>query len=322
MKGIAHFSIGVAVASCFPSVVRAGADGNPLGFLLGGIFGLLPDTIDFKFTRYFYRHDLEVVPDPLRPNARMTADAVALAINRAYETGRAVRIKLAPVRLAADAWRRYEVEFDVPARKVNVRFGPAVDTSGNELSERWGGAATEAEAALTAPIKIEYFARLTIDAFDGPVLTMEPQSDGRIAVKFIPWHRTWSHSLITSFLAGLATTWWLGPIYGAVVGGAHAAHVLTDQIGYLGSSLFYPFQRERVSGWRLAASSGAAVNLVAVWSASLLIFWNLCRNMNPAPAGWTGARLALYGLMIPALLLAALTRRRLRAHRRRVADGR
>ena len=30
-----------AAASCFPGAVRAGAEGNPLYFILGGLFGLL-----------------------------------------------------------------------------------------------------------------------------------------------------------------------------------------------------------------------------------------------------------------------------------------
>ena len=90
MKGIVHFAVGVTVASCFPEVVRAGANGNPLYFILGGIFGILPDTIDFKFCRFFYRHDIEVTPDPNKPDPQVIADAVALAVNRAYETRKPV----------------------------------------------------------------------------------------------------------------------------------------------------------------------------------------------------------------------------------------
>ena len=63
MKGIAHFSLGIAAASCFPAAVQAGAEGNPLYFILGGIFGLLPDTLDFKFYRFIYSHDVEITPD-------------------------------------------------------------------------------------------------------------------------------------------------------------------------------------------------------------------------------------------------------------------
>ena len=57
MKGIAHFVTGVALATFFPEVVQAGAQGSlPM---LGGIAGILPDTLDFKFARYFDRIELK-----------------------------------------------------------------------------------------------------------------------------------------------------------------------------------------------------------------------------------------------------------------------
>ena len=71
MKGITHFAAGVAVASCFPQAVQAGTEGSPLYFILGGAAGLIADTLDFKFFRFVYRHDLEVIPDPLRPDPQM-----------------------------------------------------------------------------------------------------------------------------------------------------------------------------------------------------------------------------------------------------------
>ena len=54
MKGIAHFITGVAIATMFPEVVEQAAGGSLLP-VLGGIAGILPDTIDFRFTRYLYR---------------------------------------------------------------------------------------------------------------------------------------------------------------------------------------------------------------------------------------------------------------------------
>jgi hypothetical protein len=52
MKGISHFITGVALATFFPEVAQAGAHGSLLP-MLGGIGGILPDTLDFKFARYF-----------------------------------------------------------------------------------------------------------------------------------------------------------------------------------------------------------------------------------------------------------------------------
>ena len=54
MKGIAHFITGVALATFFPEVVQSGAQGSLLP-MLGGIAGILPDTLDFKFARYLKR---------------------------------------------------------------------------------------------------------------------------------------------------------------------------------------------------------------------------------------------------------------------------
>ena len=54
MKGISHFITGVALATFFPEVVQAGAQGSLLP-MLGGIGGILPDTLDFKFARYLKR---------------------------------------------------------------------------------------------------------------------------------------------------------------------------------------------------------------------------------------------------------------------------
>ena len=65
MKGIAHFVGGIAVASAFPSAVKAAEMGSGIYLLAGGVFGLLPDTLDFKIGRYFCGFDIEVAPDSI-----------------------------------------------------------------------------------------------------------------------------------------------------------------------------------------------------------------------------------------------------------------
>ena len=62
MKGISHFLAGVAAATFVPGVVESAAQGSYL-IVLGGFFGLLPDTLDFKFARYF-EHHVNIDPDP------------------------------------------------------------------------------------------------------------------------------------------------------------------------------------------------------------------------------------------------------------------
>ncbi|MFL7791247.1 MAG: hypothetical protein AB8I69_03830 [Anaerolineae bacterium] len=56
MKGITHFITGVAIATFFPEVVQQAVGGSLLP-MPGGIAGILPDTLDFKFARYLFSSD-------------------------------------------------------------------------------------------------------------------------------------------------------------------------------------------------------------------------------------------------------------------------
>ena len=66
MKGLTHFMTGVCVATFFPWVVAAAYDPDlimlTLLIPLGGLFGYLPDFLDFKFTRYTERSDFVTNP--------------------------------------------------------------------------------------------------------------------------------------------------------------------------------------------------------------------------------------------------------------------
>lgn len=310
MKGIAHFIAGIAVASCVPEAVRAASAGDPTYFILGGVFGLLPDTIDFKFSRYFYHHDIEVTPDPIAPDAQYIADQVAEAINQAHRGGQSVRVKLNTVPVGLDQWRQYEVAFDVAARTVAVRYGPLVDTGQNVVPGSKPPPLAEAVAPVDCEVRIDYLASTKVDIFDGPVFSMDPTADGRVSPGFIPWHRAWSHSLVIGLLFGLAggVLWDLWAT--AVIMGATAMHALFDQLGYMGSALFYPFHARRLSGMRLMHSGEALANLTAVWCCCLVIFWNLWRAVpGGIPAHGTRA-LIVYGLVVPGLVIALYRRLR------------
>ena len=309
MKGIAHFAAGVAVASCFPGAVAAAESGNPLYFVLGGIFGLLPDTIDFRFSRFFYRHDMEVAPDPLKPEPQMVADAVAFAVNRAAETGKPFSIKLDTIRLGADLWQQYEVQFDVPARQIVVSYGPVVDTGGNPVEDEVPAKRPTASAPLLCDVRLDYLARTKVDIFDGPLFRMEPEADGRVVPRFIPWHREWSHGFLPALLLGaLAGVVW-GALAGVVVAGAFAAHILADQAGFMGSRLFFPFGKQRIAGLKWTHSGEALPNFGTVWLSCLLIFWNLSRPLVTAPVlGLYTLKVLFYGLLIPGAVLLASRR--------------
>lgn len=311
MKGISHFTIGIAAASCFPGAVRAATEGDPLYFILAGVFGLLPDTIDFKFVRFFYKTEINVVPDPLRPNAQSIASGVALAVARAHVENRAVNIKLNTIPLGADRWQRYQVRFDVPGRRVHATYGPVVDTGGNPIPDdpaTPASAGLTASAALPCAVALEYLATTDIDIFDGPVFRMDPTEGGRVRPEFIPWHRGQSHSLVTALVLGLAGAAVWDVLAGAVIASAFAAHILADQLGYLGSNLFAPFTRRRAPGLKLAHAVWPMPNFTACWLSILLIFWNLARETTGGIEGLNPLRYAIIGAGLPILVFALLQR--------------
>ena len=127
MKGIAHFLTGMALATSFAPVVHRGAQGSLLP-MLGGIGGLLPDVLDFRFARYWAVYDDEIDPAPalgVDGGAGAVADALVNAMARAFETGRPRRIIVRSVRLDVDLWRRYTLAF-----RPEVRVGPLVNGAG------------------------------------------------------------------------------------------------------------------------------------------------------------------------------------------------
>jgi hypothetical protein len=343
MKGIAHFAAGVAAASCFPGSIAAAENGNPLYFILGGVFGLLPDTIDFKFYRFFYRHDAEVIPDPLTPDPQLVADAVADAIRHANETGKPFRIKLNTIRLGADLWQRYTLRFNLPANRIEVEIGPKVDTGGTPVveqkaeskkqkSDSTGRSNRFAYAPLPAPVTLSYEAETHIDIFEGPIFQMSVAKDGSarppgcaasgvarppgcaasgvarppgcaasgvVVPEFIPWHRQWSHSILVGLM--LAVPAWLiwDALAALVVAAAYAAHVALDQLGHMGSSLFWPLTLHRTPGLKLQHSGEALPNLAAVWLSCLLIFWNLAHYAARPAVEIDAKGLILWGAIIP-----------------------
>ncbi len=308
MKGIAHFSAGVALASFFQAAVKAGADGNPLYFILGGVFGLLPDTLDFKFYKFFYRYDITVTPDPLKPDAQMIADAVALAANSAFTDNRPVRIKLNTIRLGSDLWRQYRVKFDIPGRRVDVSIGPVVRTD-QSIAKEYSWREENAHAGLMCGIKPDYETETVVDILDGPSFLMKPVKDKRVAPVFIPWHREWSHSLVTGLLFALAGTVVWDFLAGLVIFGAYAAHILADQMGFLGSCLFYPFRASvRTGGMKLIHSGDMLPNFATVWLSCLAIFWNLYRDLSWQIDSFNPLKLVFYGAILP-FAAAVLVRR-------------
>lgn len=312
MKGITHFTAGVALASCFPSTVQAGADGNPIPFLLGGICGLLPDTLDFKLLRFLHHHDIEVIPDPSNPDPGLIANAMARAIHHTCETGRHTRIQLHTSQPAAGLWHQFRITLNGASRRLTVTHTGVVNTSRQPVPGH-PPPAGEATVALPCTLITDYTATTEMDIFSGPSFAFHPLPDGRIDSRFIPWHRQWTHSLPVAAAAGLAVASLLGPVPGCIAAGAWALHAGVDQLGFMGSNLLFPFTRRRLPGLQWIASGNSLANLGAVWFSCLLVYWNLAR-MSSGSAAPSLVHLILYGTVIP-LAIAAWLRRRLEDRR-------
>jgi membrane-bound metal-dependent hydrolase YbcI (DUF457 family) len=302
MKGIAHFISGVAAASFCPWAIQAANEGNPLYFVLGGAFGLLPDTVDFKFYRFFFRHDIYVDPDPVNRDPQVIADALAEAVKRAHEGKKPVRIKLNTVKLGADYWQQYVVRFDAAKQEVQVKFGPVVNTGQVPVPNSASEKTPLGRASLACPIVQNYDATTRVDIFDGPTFTMQSDGQGKVVLHFLPWHRNWSHSFVVGAL--FACIGWLLWNWQAavVIMAGFSAHVLEDQLGLMGSNLFFPVTRKRFSGLHMMRSGDAVPNFAAVWLCCLLIFWNLYRYMPNLLYHFSFLRLLLYGGVIPMAL--------------------
>jgi membrane-bound metal-dependent hydrolase YbcI (DUF457 family) len=274
MKGISHFLAGIAAASFVPGVIESAAQGSYL-ILLGGIFGLLPDTLDFKFARYFDRAE-SVDPDPASLDPQALADQIAALIDRAATERREIRAQLHTIKLGPDRWRQYTVRFDSVRNEIAVRIGPVVNTSQMVVGQD-GNVSRSARAKVTAPLNYTYDGEVNVDIFGGPSFAFVPRANG-VEIQFLPWHRSWSHSFTLAVLLGLIIGVMFGSLQaGLVVAAGMAAHIVEDQLGYLGSNLFWPLTKERSSGLKLIHSGDAIPNFLAVWIALQLIFFNLDR---------------------------------------------
>ena len=215
MKGIAHFITGVAIATFFPEVVQQAASGSVLP-MLGGIAGILPDTLDFKFVRYFERYTEEIDPGP-EPDAREIAERIVRAMRWAYESGAPQSVRLHTIRLGADLWRQYAIRFDPEQSKVAVRIGPLVNTGQVPLPVSEPEGAEEVQVKVGVPIAPTYNAENKIDIFSGPSFKFERQGD-RLHIHFLDWHRRWSHSFLLAAALGLIGGLIFGKWGGLVIG--------------------------------------------------------------------------------------------------------
>ena len=314
MKGFSHFMSGVAVASFGPWAIDAALQGNPIYFVLGGACGILPDTLDFKFYRFFYEHDVYITPDPKSPDPQYVADEYARAVAMAVDEKRYVRVKLVSIRLGADFWQQYSVKIDNEKMEVQVQFGPVVNTGQVPVEGTANRYPTIAVAKLKAKVIQTYDAGMKVDIFDGPTIGLKPMANGDLDLEFLPWHREWSHSLtvgaflgvlvgaLAFFVSGWAAAWQCF----VTIAACYGVHVVEDQLGHMGSNIFYPITKLRTPGLHWMHSGDGMPNFLTVWTCCLLIFWNLYRGQPAMTYHFSFLHLMMVGLVVPGIVFAAL----------------
>ena len=305
---------GVAVASFGPWAIDAALQGNPLFFVLGGACGILPDTIDFKFYRFFYEHDVYVTPDPINPDPQYVADEIARAVALAVDEKRYIRVKLVSIRLGADFWQQYSVKLDNEKLEVRVKFGPVVNTGQVPVEGTEKRYPTIGRAKLKAKVIQTYDASLKVDIFDGPTIGLKPMDNGDLDLEFLPWHREWSHSLTVGAILGvlvgavvwLVSGWTMAWQSFVTIAACYGVHVVEDQLGHMGSNIFYPITKLRTPGLGWMHSGDGIANFLTVWISCLLIFWNLYRYQTSMDFHFSFMHLMWVGLIAPGMLFAAV----------------
>ncbi len=313
MKGLTHFMSGAAVASFFfPAVQMAGADriggANSFILCLGGLFGIMPDTMDFKMGQFFTKAEHEIDPDPMDPDPQMMAEGLGKALDEAYETGKTVKAQMYPMRLGADLWRQYVVKFDGKTNEVVIVINEIVTTSqvpilGSEppKGKRVGRYKIKGEFNIT------HGRPSVVDIMSGPMYGFRKNAQGKMEIEFLPWHRTWSHSYVLGamlavpvwLIASLAAGWQIGWLYGLIAFLGFSVHLTEDLTGHMGGSLLWPLVKPRCNGLNLFKASNPHANFSVDYTAAVLILFNLNR-FAPTPVFTLSAfQYFLYALVLP-----------------------
>lgn len=316
MKGLTHFISGVAAATFIPKVCRMAissrfdVEGAISSFIIvfAGMYGIMPDTLDFKFGQFFELPDFIVDPDPKNPDPKKMAETFSEAVKKAVETKKEVRIQFFPTQLGANKWRQYCIVFE--ESKVHIQFNEVVSTSqipfpGTEPKSNRIGTADLVNPLKTRTDDIDWLNKLvryvrqkikgpdrppgavkpsTIDILSSTMFGLRLEKDGKVYFNWLPWHRTWSHSyvfgamltipiFIITYLMGLAD-WWL---YGVVAFIGIATHITEDMTGHIGGSLLWPIMKERTEGLELFKASDPRTNFSVIFTAFIITIWNLDR---------------------------------------------
>lgn len=302
MKGISHFVTGVALATFFSEVVRQAELGGLLP-MLGGIGGLLPDTIDFKIARYWEKFDVSIDPG-LEPDADAIADALVEAMQKAYQEGVDQNVIAHTIRLGVDLWREYSICFYPEKGEIAVKVGPLVNTGQVPYAGTSPDGVQEARRQVGMPMVHTYSEQYKVNIFTGPTFRFAREDD-KLVVHFLDWHHRWTHSLLLAMLVGMT----MGAFVGAITGDWNLArwgglvtwlgfsgHILEDQLGHMGSNLFWPLTKKRIPGLGLIHAGDALPNFLTVWTSLSLILFNLDRFAATARLPKVGYLLTVIGM--------------------------
>lgn len=281
MKGITHFAGGMAAAALVPGAIEMAQQGSPI-IMLGGIAGVLPDTIDFKWSKFVETYDFEVDPDPLDPDPQAIADQVVAAIDAAYEAdGEPVGLMIHTTRVGADAWREVVVTIDDVHQEVRCKVGGVVTTGrvpigGTELEPRIATRKTE------HPFHRSYLDTVRVNIFSGPSWELRKDGD-KVHLNFIAWHRRGTHSLLFDVCLGVIGGLLFQDVtIGVAMGLAAFTHQLEDQLGFMGCSFLWPWDHRRWRGLELWHSGDPWANFSSIWMCMAILAWQINRyHPNP-----------------------------------------
>ncbi len=274
MKGLSHFSIGVAAGFWLPNVAERASNGSGWEMLICAVAGLLPDTLDFKFARFFSREDMTVDFAPTDFHAQDVAQKCTQALEMAISQNRPIHLRLHTSQIDSGSWLSYNIHFDSAAKTITVNELGIVNMSGENVREIIiSPENANAQLIATQQFYIEGNGNVKVDVLSGPTISFGPRENNRVEIVFIPWHRGFSHSLTLGTALAALAAFAFGWHYFLLVAVPFWLHVLVDQLGHLGSNLFWPFTKRRFRGIKLFHSSDSAPNFFAVWFSAMLILF-------------------------------------------------
>jgi len=317
MKGITHFIMGITALTFIGSVMRGAVIEDSLIIVLGGIFGLMPDTLDFKFLVYMEKHDVVIDPDPHDMRPKEIAGKLAEAIDKAgtLKPGKMFKVQLHTLKLGPDLWQSYSVFFNKRRNEVIVNVGPHVTMSAVPSPGTEPPPDKALGVAKYTPKLIDTYGKPSdIGGFSGPSFGFLKKKDGSVEVVFIPFHRRSGHSLtlgaIFALIGYLLTS---KPIIAVAIFIPWTFHIILDTLGHMGNNLFWPITKQRTAGLYLTSANNPFWNPFIVYSCMALILWNMNRfntdvstlymAFEPGTSVWL---YLFFVIVIPWLILGAI----------------